>query len=146
MVRPRTTCPPDEELDALGQEMLEWIENNDCVHVSDWYCIEKMIDDNTWDQMIEKDVFRPYYKKAIKLVGRKYLKEDTGIEPRIKDRWIRLYYKDLKKQEDTDKDEDIKRQKTLAETVAPEQMAQIQAFMSLLDSARNNAINNTKSE
>jgi hypothetical protein len=126
--RPRTVCPDDDELIALGEEMIEWIQTNDCVHVSDWYCIEKMIAERIWDVMTAKEVFIPYYDKALKIVGRKYLKEDTGIEPRIKDRWLRSYYGDLRKREDKDKDDDVIRQKSAAEAVPEDVLRQTQAM------------------
>lgn len=127
--RPRTVCPEDDDLIILGEEMIEWVSTNNCVHLSEWWCIEKMILEKVWEQMTDKVVFQPYYKKALKMIGCKYLREDTGIEPRIKDRWLRIYFKDLRKQEDDDKDADMLRQKTIAEAVPEDVKAQTKAMM-----------------
>jgi len=126
--RPRTTCPSDEELEVLGIEMIEWISNNDCVHVSEWWAIEKMILEKVWERMTDQIVFQPYYTKALKMIGRKYLKADTCVEPRIKDRWQRVYYGDLRKQENQDKDDDVIRQKSAAEAVPEDVLKQTQAM------------------
>lgn len=126
--RPRTTCPTDEELEALGAEMIEWISKNDCVHVSEWWAIENMILERIWEVMIQKEVFLPYYTKALKMIGRKYLKADTCVEPRIKDRWQRVYYGDLRKQENQDKDDDVIRQKSAAEAVPEDVKKQTEAM------------------
>lgn len=142
----RTVCPSDEELVVLGEELVEWVRQNNPVHICEWYQFEKDITDNCWEVMIQKEVFLAYYKKALKMIGLNYLKEDTGIEPNVKNRWLRLYWKDLRKQEDQDKDDDIARQRQLGETVDEEQIKQMEALLSQLKSSRNKAINSNKSE
>ena len=99
---PRTVSPPPEQLKALGQEMVEWFETTkvDYLHVSDWYCLHKGFTDKAWETMTDRAEFVPYYNKALKLVGRKYLAKDSPIEPSLKQRWQRVYFKDLRKEED----------------------------------------------
>jgi|TARA_R110000868_G_scaffold11599_2_gene56677 hypothetical protein len=98
--RPRTSTPPPEEMILLGEEMLKWIENNNPIHLSQWWSIEKFIDSKVWRNMIEASEFSPYYTKALKMIGMNYISKDSCVEPRIKDRWQRVYFKDLKNEED----------------------------------------------
>lgn len=113
--RPRTTTPSDEELEALGEEMLAWIDAQDeILHLSQWYTIEKGFLYNEWKAFIQKPTFLPYYEIALKKMGLQYIKKDSPIEPALKQRWQRVYFKDLREQEDQDKDDDVKRQKDVA--------------------------------
>lgn len=109
--RPRTVSPPPEELEALGIEMIDWLEKTDDVlHVSDWYCLHKNFTDEAWETMTRRAEFVGYYKKALKIVGRKYLAKDSPIEPSLKQRWQRVYFKDLRREEDDTADDNIKRE------------------------------------
>lgn len=146
VARPRTVSLSPEENIKLAEEMLKWVDTHDCIHLKEFYCIEKGYTDNEWDTIHTRDEFFPYYERALAKIAMKYLREDTGIEPNVKNRWLRHYFKDLRTQEDKDKDDDVKRQKSLAETVQPEQLAQIQSFMALLESSRKSATNSNKSE
>lgn len=101
--RPRTISLPIKQMIEMGEEMVEWVQENDPVHLSEWYCIEKGYTDDEWDTIKTRTEFFPYYKKALKIVGLKYLKRDTDIEPSLKHRWQRVYFKDLKDEEDEEK-------------------------------------------
>lgn len=144
--RPRSVSLPPDEMIALGEEMIQWVKHNDPVHLCEFYCIEKGYTDDEWDTMHTRTEFFPYYVKALKIIGMKYLREDTGIEPRIKDRWLRHYFKDLRKQEDKDKDDDILRQKTLSEAVTSDVLEQTNAMMNQLDSSRKSATSSKSKE
>jgi len=100
--RPRTTSFSEEEMILLGQEMVNWVtlHLNDVYNLSDWYTVEKMFTYKEWKAFIQKPEFLPYYEKALKLVGKKFLAKDSPIEPSIKHRWGRVYNKDLKEEED----------------------------------------------
>lgn len=110
--RPRTVSPPPEELEALGMEMIDWLETTeiDFLHVSDWYSLHKGFTDKAWETMTDRSEFIPYYNKALKIVGRKYLAKDSPIEPSLKQRWQRVYFKDLRKEEDQTADDNVKRE------------------------------------
>lgn len=101
MVRPRTICFPPDEMIKLGEEMISWIENNpDILHLSEWYTIHKMFTYNEWKTFIVKEEFFPYYEKALKMVGKKYLDKTSNIRDSIANRFLRVYFKDAKESED----------------------------------------------
>ena len=102
--RPRTTSPDDDGLIKLGQEMVEWVKQNDPIHLSQWYSIEKGILYKEWKCIIQHAAFLPYYEKALLLIGQKYLLKDSPIEPNLKQRWQRVYFKELKEEEDETKE------------------------------------------
>jgi len=102
--RPRTVSLEPHEMIKLGEEMIDWVQENDPIHLSQWYCILKGYTDKEWDTMHVAPEFFPYYEKALKLVGYKYLLKESPIESNLKQRWQRVYFKDLTKQEDADLD------------------------------------------
>lgn len=100
-MRPRTVSLPPDEMISLGEEMIKWVKKNDPLHLSQWYTIEKGYTYNEWKSMIVKDEFYPYYEKALKLVAIKYLDgESKKIKQGISERWQRVYFKDLREDED----------------------------------------------
>ncbi len=101
MARPRTTSFTPEEMIELGEEMIKWVKEHDPIHLSQWYTIEKGYTYNEWKQFITKPEFHPYYEKALKMVGMKYLDgESKKIKQGIAERWQRVYFKDLREEED----------------------------------------------
>lgn len=98
--RPRTTSLQPDEMIALGEEMLLWVELNDPIHLKQWYSIHKGFLYNEWKAMIQIPQFLPYYEQALALVSLKYITKDSPIDSSIKHRWIRLYFKDVKEEED----------------------------------------------
>jgi hypothetical protein len=99
MVRPRTTTPPPEEMILLGEEMIKWIEEKKPLHITEWYSIEKRITRNVWDTMRAAKEFAHYYEIALDMIGRQYLDKTSNVRDGISHRWQRVYYKDLKKEE-----------------------------------------------
>lgn len=97
---PRTVSPPPEEMIELGKEMINWVKQNNPVHLSQWYSIHKMFTEKQWDAMQKLPEFVPYYEMALKLVGLQYIMKGSDVEPAIKQRWQRVYFKDLKREED----------------------------------------------
>jgi hypothetical protein len=65
-----------------------------------WYTIEKDISDKEWNTYRQRPEFVHYYTKALKIVGYNYLDKDSKVDGKIKDRWQRVYFKDLKEEED----------------------------------------------
>ncbi len=100
--RPRSTSPSPEECKILGEEMIAFIQQdeNDILHLSEWYTVEKMMTYNQWKAIIQIPQFLPYYEKALKLIGKKYLDKNSSVNPSISQRWQRVYFKDLKEEED----------------------------------------------
>ena len=102
--RPRTVSFPPEEMEKLGQEMILWImAHPDILHLSEWYTIEKYFTYNQWKAFLQCNDFLPYYEVALKMVGRKYLDKTSNIRDSISQRWQRVYFKDLKEEEDETK-------------------------------------------
>lgn len=108
--RPRTVSLSPEEMIKLGEEMILWVKKNDPLHLSEFYCIEKDYTDKEWETMHVAPEFFPYYEKALKIIGRKYLDKNSNVRNGVAERWLRVYFKDLKKQEDSDKDENAIRE------------------------------------
>ncbi len=145
--RPRTVCPADDELIALGEEMIEWIRSNpNALHVSAWYSCEMFITRTTWDTMCDKPVFIPYYELALSIISQRYLHKDGPVKEGISQRWQRVYFRDLRKQEDKDKDDDVLRQKAVAEGVAEDVLRQGQQVIDQLISLRNSPTSSNSNE
>lgn len=111
--RPRTTSPEPEELIALGKEMVQWVIQHDPLHLSAFYSLEKNYLYEEWETIIKRPEFVGYYQQAMQLVGQKYLAKDSPIEPSLKQRWARVYFKDLRRDEDQKLREDLERAKEL---------------------------------
>jgi len=102
--KPRTVSLPPDQMIELGKEMVAWVKEKDPLHLSEWYCIEKGYTDKEFDTMHVCQEFFPYYEQALKIIGRKYLDKGSNVRDSIAHRWQRLYFKDLRKLEDTDAD------------------------------------------
>jgi hypothetical protein len=100
--RPRTVSFPESEMEELGQEMVEWVRENEPLHLSEWYTIEKGFTYKQWKTFIHREEFRSYYERALTLVSKKYL--DGTVNSSIAQRWLRIYFSDLREGEDADAD------------------------------------------
>jgi hypothetical protein len=89
--------------------MIAWVQENKPIHLSMWYTQHKDFTDEQWDTFRKKPEFIHYYTKALKLVGYAYLDKDSQVDVRLKDRWQRVYFKDLKEQENIDADQEAAR-------------------------------------
>ena len=104
---PRTVSPSTKDMIALGKEMVAWVKTNKktILHLSEWYTIEKGYTYNQWKAFIQIQEFLPYYEQALKIVGLKYVDKNSNVRDKISDRWQRVYFADLKEQEDRDADD-----------------------------------------
>lgn len=111
MARPRVFSFSEKEMIELGKEMVEYVKKNKktILHLCEWYTIEKGFTYNEWKNFIQKPEFLPYYEQALKIVGLKYVDKNTNVRDGISQRWQRVYFKDLKEQEDIDADADAAR-------------------------------------
>lgn len=102
MARPRTVSLSPEEMIELGQEMVDFViaDVNNILHLSEWYTIEKGFTYKEWETLKERIEFVPYYEKAMRLIGKKYLDKTSSVREGISQRWQRIYFKDLKREED----------------------------------------------
>lgn len=132
---PRTVSLPEEEMIALGKEMVAWVKANDPLHLSAWYSIEKMFTEKQWEAFIQIKEFLPYYEQALKVVGQKYLDRDSNVREGISQRWQRVYFKDIRAQEDKDHAEKLERelQKKLKEIEFETKQKQINEIPALAD-------------
>lgn len=154
--RPRKISFSPEEMIKLGEEMVKWVEEHpEVLHLSEWYTIEKMFTYNEWKTFIVKDEFFPYYEKALKMVGRKYLDKNSNIKDGISQRWQRVYFKDLKEEEDETAqfNSNLRKKENDTSNIPPDYIENFNRHMNALlnaqSSARNiedtNSINETKS-
>lgn len=100
MARPRTVSLPPDEMITLGKEMVDWIKLNKPLHISKWYSIEKEILDSEWETMIKRPEFVGYYEIGMKLIGEQYLDKNSNVREGASQRWQRVYFKDLAREED----------------------------------------------
>lgn len=109
--RPRTVSFTEEEMIELGEEMVTFVKKNKktILHLSEWYTIEKGFTYNEWKTFIQKEEFLPYYEQALKIVGLKYMDKNSNVRDGISNRWQRVYFGDLKENEDETADADAAR-------------------------------------
>lgn len=90
----------------LGKEMVAFVKANQktILHLSEWYTIEKGYTYNEWKTFIQREEFIPYYEKALKIVGLKYVAKNSNVRDSISQRWQRIYFGDLREREDADED------------------------------------------
>lgn len=98
--RPRTVSPQPDEMIQLGQDMIDWIVENNPLHVSAWYSIKMGICERDWKLMKILPEFCPYYEQALKLIGQKYLDKTSNVREGVSQRWLRSYFSDLREEED----------------------------------------------
>lgn len=134
---PRTVSPSMKDMIALGKEMVEYVKKNKktILHLSEWYTIEKGYTYNQWKTFIQREEFVPYYEQALKIVGLKYVDKNSNIRDKISDRWQRVYFPDLKEQEDRDSDDNELRK---ASALKSEARAQEQERQKVLDEVQRN--------
>lgn len=142
MADKRTVALSEQEMIALGEEMLVWVkERKDSIlHLSEWYTIHKGFTYKQWKTFIQKLEFIPYYEQALKIVGLKYLDKTSNVRDGISQRWQRSYFQDLTEREDQEAKEAIEREKEKSEyehklktesglTIAPEELEKFDALM-----------------
>ncbi len=94
---PRTVTPEPDELIKLGQEMVAWVKEHNPLHLNMWFSVEKGILWETFKAYIQKPEFLPYYEQARALVAKNYM--NGTVNPSIAHRFIRIYCKDVKEEE-----------------------------------------------
>lgn len=104
MVRPREFSFTPEEMISLGEQMVRYVTEHKktILHLSEWYTIEKGFTYNEWKNFIQKAEFFPYYERALKIVGLKYMDKNSNVRDGISNRWQRVYFGDLREGEDAD--------------------------------------------
>ena len=118
----RTTSPEPEECILLGEEMIEWVKLNNPSNLSAWYSIEKNITRKVWDAMIKTPEFRGYYEIAQSIIAQNYINCDSNIHPSIAQRFLRVYFPELKAEEDELLAYKAKLQKEVEEVEAPKKV------------------------
>lgn len=118
--RPRTVSFEPPEMEELGKKMIEWLHSHpDTLHLSEWYTIHMGFTYKEWKTFIQKKEFIPYYEQGLKIVGKQYLDKNSNVRDGISQRWQRIYFPDLKEQEDEDMqlklDKELDQKKALAE-------------------------------
>lgn len=124
--RPRSTTPPPKEVIELGKEMVEWFLTEPVrkkFHFKQWYSIEKKMLKAQWDNLCAVQEFNAYYEQAQAIISQRYM--DGSINPGIAQRFLRLYFPELKKDEDDkaktrlDYEYELKKQISIAAQTPP---------------------------
>jgi hypothetical protein len=129
--RPRSTHNTPEELKILGEEMIAWVKLNNPLMLSEWYIQQKNILRKEWALLIDRIEFAQYYEVAIDIVRKNYI--NGTIHNSIAQRFLRLYFPELAKQEDKDHAEKIEREEATKAKYAASLMteAQMQAMQAI---------------
>ena len=123
--KPRTVSLPPDEMIKLGQEMVKWVKENNPLHLSAWYAIEKDYLESEWETMIRRQEFVGYYEKCLKIIGQKYLDSDSNVREGASQRWQRIYFKDLKRHEDEKADREHQLKKDLIDYQSQKENAKV---------------------
>lgn len=99
---PRVWSLPPEEMVKLGEEMVKWVEENNPIHLTQWWSIHKKYPEKHWYAMRQMPEFVPYYQRAMHMIAMQYLLKNSEVEPYLKARWLRIYFKDLREVEDAE--------------------------------------------
>ncbi len=99
---PRTVSFPPKEMIELGEEMIKWVKINNPLHISEFYSVHKDFMYEEWETMIKRPEFVRYYEKAMLMIGKQYLDKNSNVREGASQRWQRVYFKDLKRQEYAD--------------------------------------------
>ncbi len=103
---PRTESGSPEEMIELGKEMVDWVKKHSPLHLSQWYSIEKEFTQKQWDTISRCQDFFPYYERAMRIIGIKYLDKGSNVRDNISNRWQAIYFGDLRKHEKEVKEEE----------------------------------------
>lgn len=132
--RPRDVSFEPEEMIALGEEMIAWVALNPSIlHLSQWYTIHKGFIYKEWKAFIQIPEFLPYYEKALKMVGIKYLDKESNVREGASHRWQRVYFPDLREEEEETKDAESARKVKEAKAGTPEERAKADEIVKQLD-------------
>lgn len=97
----RTHTPQYDDLIAFGEEMVEFFEKNPhTLHINQWYCRIKGVIYKDWKAMIQKPEFIPYYERAASIVALNYVDKTSNMREGASQRFLRVYYKDVRDCED----------------------------------------------
>ena len=131
--RPRVVSGTPQETRALGEEMLKWVKLHRPLHLRMWYSVEKMIIYKDWKALIQLKEFLPYYEKALSMVSSAYLDKNSNVRNEISNRWQRVYFKDLRDDEDETVtfEADLKRRTELAEPTTQKEIDKDDIIMRL---------------
>ena len=137
--RPRTVSPPDDELEALGQQMVDFVsdEKNNVLHLTEWWSTEMFFVENVWEAMIRIPKFLPYYEQALRIIGKKYVDKESRVRDSVSHRWLRHYFKDVKKAEDEEfifkETTKAKLAKEVVETATQQQKTDVSTLIACLE-------------
>lgn len=98
--RPRSKAPEDDELEALGRDLVEWAsEETDELRCryAQWYSVKQGISHAHWKAMIKHEIFRLYYEQAQTILSKNYI--DGTIRDSIAHRFLRIYTPEVKEEE-----------------------------------------------
>lgn len=102
--RPPNQGYSDEELIALGEDLLKWIDEQDSnkksniVHLSEWYSEVKRIAPSQWNSIIHRPCFLQYYEVAKHWMGKRIMKNEK-LSTAYGSRFLGIYFKEVRDHE-----------------------------------------------
>lgn len=117
--RPPNPGFEDEALEVLGKELMQWMEEVDAdpkanvVHLSQFYAEKKKISPTQWKDIVDRERFSSYYDIARVWMGRKLLQNER-LPQSYGNRFLGMYFRDLRADEEAVKDRQAERDKGIA--------------------------------
>jgi hypothetical protein len=159
--RPRTTCPPPEELIKLGKELVQWAtEETDELRCRfpQFYSLKKGILASVWDLIIDKPEFSLYYEQARIALSRRFI--DGSVNQSIAHRFLPIYIPEIRKMERKIKEEEVEDKKSILDhdhknktevlSTVPEELQQqyiaLMTQITTLQSSNLNLVDKSKSK
>lgn len=101
--RPPNPGYSDEELVALGEELLVWIKECDdtkfeVVHLSQFYSELKEMPRTQWQSICLRDCFKPYYDRARDWIGKRILL-NKDMPTAYGSRFLGIYFNEVREHE-----------------------------------------------
>lgn len=147
--RPRTASLPPKEMIELGKEMVAWVKKNNPMHIKQFYSIHKKILFKDWDAMTQLPEFLPYYEQAMAQISLQYIDKTSSIRDSIAHRFLRLYFREVRNQEDEDARFEVMLKSENAEQVPESVVNSLECMLSLMrerQSARKNEAKNINND
>lgn len=93
---PRTVTPSEDEVEVLGKEYIQWLEENpEAIHHTEWYSIYKKMLKTQWEALRQTKQFLPYHEQGRAILASRMRKAQV-VKEGIAHRYLSLLDTELK--------------------------------------------------